>query len=321
MKAGASSDLNSLDLSVLDQLAELKEQRETLQARLKQMDERRSEVLPAVYLRVRSDYEQQRIKLAALEAPLKNDAREVYSQLRERLDSLARETDEAQISLQELEFRHSLGEFDKPQYNARRGAIEAGMGERAGDSGKAKEIRERFLSVFEHEADLEADVAPPQPVAIAVAPPIPEPAPLASSYTPIPQASMAPQVPGMPPIPGSAPPPPREPEPRRPANPDATVVFRPGRLTPMNPEAGIAPTMLSLKPISIGSDNSCDVRIAAPGVAKRQVDITLSRAGFILKDVGGGGGVLVDGQAVTEQILRDGDSIQIGPARFSFKLA
>ena len=140
--------------------------------------------------------------------------------------------------------------------------------------------------------------------------------------------------PGMPPIPNAQTPKPfgeqktepakMEPpkmEPRRPANPDATVVFRPGRLTPMNPEAGIAPTMLSLKPIHVGSDSTCDVRISASGVQPRHVEICLTRAGFILKDVGGGGLVLIDGQTITEQLLRDGDAIQIGPARFSFKLA
>jgi pSer/pThr/pTyr-binding forkhead associated (FHA) protein len=134
----------------------------------------------------------------------------------------------------------------------------------------------------------------------------------------------------MPPIPGGSdmpaparavPAPEPKAEPRRPASPDATVVFRPGRLTPMNPEAGIAPTMLSLKPISIGSDNSCDVRLSGPNIQRKQVEITLSRSGFMLKDVGGGGVVSIDGLAVTEQLLRDGDAVQIGAARFSFKLA
>ena len=109
--------------------------------------------------------------------------------------------------------------------------------------------------------------------------------------------------------------------PKRPANPDATVVFRPGKFLPANSEAGLAPTTLSLKPIAIGSDNSCDIRLALPGIQKQHASITLSRAGFMLRDLCGSGTVTVDGMVVSEQLLRDGDTVQIGPAKFTFKLA
>jgi hypothetical protein len=326
-------DLSELDLSVLEQLSELKLERSTLEERLKQMDERRSEVVPAVYLRVRADYEHQRNKLELQERPLKDQARAIYASLRDRIGVLERSDSDAKLNLQELEFRHSLGEFDKSQFNVRKDVIENGVSARAEDFNTARKIKERFVSIFGSESELDAPgPGPAFPEATVVVAPVPAPVaasvsipPPASPYTPIPQAPML-QVPGMPPIPGGAPSPPTPPEvkaeaPRRPANPDATVVFRPGRLTPMNPEAGIAPTMLSLKPITIGSDNSCDVRLSAPGIQRKQVEITLSRAGFMLKDVGGGGIVTVDGMAVTEQLLRDGDAVQIGAARFSFKLA
>lgn len=318
----AALDLQSLDLTVLDELAQLQVTRQTLTERLKQMDERRAEVPAPVFLRVRADYEQQKSRLELDERPKKKAAKEIYAKLRTRLDVLEQADAEAKLNLQELEFRHSLGEFDKAQFNVRKADIDAGVQERATDFETAKVIRERFLSVFESEAELNAHAETP-PVA---APPVPQPAPVPppSNYTPIPQAAPA-QIPGMPPVPVEAPPAPpiaeSKPEIKRPANPDATVVFRPGRLTPMNPEAGIAPTMLSLKPISIGTDATCDVRLSASNVQRRHVDITLTRAGFMLKDVAGGGFVYIDGQVVSEQLLRDGDSVQIGSARFAFKLA
>jgi Inner membrane component of T3SS, cytoplasmic domain len=323
-------DLNDLDLSVLGELNDLKEERSTLMTRLQQMDERKTEVAPAVYLRVRADYETQRLKLETQERPLKHNALEIYAKLRNRIDELEREDADAKLNLQELEFRHSLGEFDKSQFAVRKDVIENAINDRAADFSTAKSIKDRFLSIFGSERELEL-AAPNGPEATVLVTPIaPPPAapaaplPPISPYTPIPQANVAASIPGMPPIPGSAPAAPEvkaAPEPRRPSNPDATVVFRPGRLTPMNPEAGIAPTMLSLKPIAIGSDNACDVRLSAPNIQRKQVEITLSRAGFMLKDVGGGGVVSIDGLPVTEQILRDGDAIQIGAARFSFKLA
>jgi len=341
-------DFNDLDLSVLDELADLQARRTQIVGRLTQMDERRGDVAPAVYLRVRADYEQQRRKLEMEELPLKQNARNSYARVRDRIDALEREESDARLNLQELEFRHSLGEFDKPQFNVRKAEIDSGINARAADFAHAKQIRERFLAIFGSEAELSepqddagvtAETVMVSPADILALQQAPRPSPSV-----IQQASASPQFPGMPPVPetgapgmppgmppipnAQAPKPPAEQnvepakmEPRRPANPDATVVFRPGRLTPMNPEAGIAPTMLSLKPINVGSDSACDVRISAPGVRPKHVEICLTRAGFILKDVGGGGLVLIDGQTITEQLLRDGDAIQIGPARFSFKLS
>ena len=341
-------DFNDLDLSVLDELADLQSRRTQIVGRLTQMDERRGDVAPAVYLRVRADYEQQRRKLELEELPLKQNARNIYARVRDRIDALEREESDARLNLQELEFRHSLGEFDKPQFNVRKAEIDSGINARAADFAHAKQIRERFLAIFGTEAELSepqddagvtAETVMVSPADILALQQAPHPSPSV-----IQQTSASPQFPGMPPMPetgGSGMPPgmppipnaqaPKSPaeqkieppkmEPRRPANPDATVVFRPGRLTPMNPEAGIAPTMLSLKPISVGSDSACDVRVSAPGVHPKHVEICLTRSGFILKDLGGGGVVLIDGQTITEQLLRDGDAIQIGPARFSFKLS
>ena len=338
-------DFNDLDLSVLDELTELQARRTQIVGRLTQMDERRGDVAPAVYLRVRADYEQQRKRLENEEEPLKQNARGIYARVRDRIDTLEREEGDARLNLQELEFRHSLGEFDKPQFNVRKADIDAGINARAANFGRAKKIRERFLAIFGSEAELsepQADVVSEtvlvSPVSIQALQQTLSPT---SIHSTIQQAPVSPQFPGMPSMPTGMPPIPNaqapkafveqkmEPpkmeapkmEPRRPANPDATVVFRPGRLTPMNPEAGIAPTMLSLKPITAGSDAACDVRLSAPGIQARHVEICLTRAGFILKDVGGGDLVLIDGQIITEQLLRDGDAIQIGPARFSFKLA
>lgn len=345
-------DFNDLDLSVLDELADLQGHRTQIVGRLTQMDERRGDVAPAVYLRVRADYEQQRRKLELEELPLKQNARNIYARVRDRIDALEREESDARLNLQELEFRHSLGEFDKPQFNVRKAEIDSGINARAADFAHAKQIRERFLAIFGSEAELSVPQDDPDVTAETVmvlpadilalrqaqhpSPPIIQQAPAAPQFPgmpPMPETSATGMPPGMPPIPNAQASKPAEQkiepakmepakmEPRRPANPDATVVFRPGRLTPMNPEAGIAPTMLSLKPISVGSDSACDVRVSAPGVQPKHVEICLTRAGFILKDVGGGGLVLIDGQTITEQLLRDGDAIQIGPARFSFKLS
>ncbi len=338
------------DLAVLDALAALKDKRTTIQERIAQMEQRRTEVAAAIYLRVRADYETQVRGLETEEAPLKHKARELYAQLRDSLYQVERENADIMLNLQELEFRHSLGEFADADFAHRKQEIQARLADKADAHQKAKAMRERFTQAMS-ESDLEADnnatmavtpISPPpsaaapantkpmEPIEPPVAPVMPVPPPV-SAYTPIPAAPQNSFAQDFafppPPAPNSfasdasrfEPPPPVKPEIKKSANPDATVVFRPGKLVPINPEAGFAPSTLSLKPITIGADNACDIRITAPGIAPRHASITLSRAGFMLKDLAGSA-VTIDGLIVTEQLLRDGDTVQIGPARFTFKL-
>ena len=51
--------------------------------------------------------------------------------------------------------------------------------------------------------------------------------------------------------------------------------------------------------------------------ARRHAEVRVSMAGFTLSDEGGG--VRVNGVAVTQHLLRNDDAIDIGPARFVFR--
>lgn len=188
---------------------------------------------------------------------------------------------------------------------------------------------------------------PIQPVSATIvsAPIKGPPEPPESSHTVV---SMGPPVaaPPVPPVvvpvaPTPAPPPPVSPPPvaapvapvvtlpkevPRPAssrssrNPDATVVFRQGRLEPRNGEAGSVVQTLGLKPVSIGNDSSCDLQLTVAGVSKRHAEISMTRAGFSVRDHGGAATTKVNGEVVTERVLSDGDTLSIGPAMFNFRL-
>ncbi len=327
----------NIDLSVLDELAELKTQRDVMQQRLAAMEERRAEVAPPVYLRVRGDYESQRQLLSEQAQPLQAKARALYAQLHEALEKLEREAENAKLSQQELEFRHSLGEFAGGEFEQRKQAIVSALNASQAEHEQARSIRERFLQAFGSESallempmseapKLEPNIEPTKPrfgnmpdapELTAIVKPVPPPIP--GSINPPAMGSVTEQVR---PVPAPIPPPiPSAPEPVKRANPDATVVFRPGRLLPQNKDAGDSALMLSLRPIVIGSDPGCDVILV--NVAGRQADISLTRAGFMFRDIGGAGvGMLtINDVPVGEQLLRDGDILQVGTARFSFKSA
>jgi pSer/pThr/pTyr-binding forkhead associated (FHA) protein len=96
---------------------------------------------------------------------------------------------------------------------------------------------------------------------------------------------------------------------------DQTMILRTARLVPQNPEAGKQNVTLALKPMSIGSDPGCDVRVA--GAAARHAEIRVSMAGFTVSDLGGG--LRVNGVALPQHLLRHDDVVEIGPARFAFR--
>lgn len=319
------------DLSVLDQLKALRAQIDTLDSRLKAMEEKRGQVADQVYIRVRADYSAQRESLSAQAAPLKVQARELYGQLQTALGKLDEAFEEHRLATEELELRHTLGEFDDGQFEQRKLAIAEQLGSKRSERENALQLRSRFVDAFGNERELEAVPATPAaeatvvvtPVKLNVPPPV-----VAPELSPLPPLNVA----APPPLPAIgetaviapvAPPPvsPHPPTagPLKRGNPDGTLVFRPGRLLPANAEAGMSPTTLSLKPIVIGTDNSCDIKLNLAGVGRRHVEITMSRAGFNLKDVAGGNLVTVNGELVAERILEDGDIIGVAQAQFQFK--
>ncbi len=161
-------------------------------------------------------------------------------------------------------------------------------------------------------------IGPPVP-----APPTPPPA--------VPTAPAAPPVAPAMPAPVAAAPvvaavaqlpkePVRQASSRSSRNPDATVVFRQGRLEPRNGEAGSVVQTLGLKPVSIGNDGSCDLQLTVAGVSKRHAEISMTRAGFSVRDHAGAATTKVNGEVVQERVLSDGDTLSIGPAMFNFRL-
>jgi pSer/pThr/pTyr-binding forkhead associated (FHA) protein len=67
----------------------------------------------------------------------------------------------------------------------------------------------------------------------------------------------------------------------------------------------------------IGQSRVCDMGLASPEVAPVHCLVIRGASGWRLRDCGSRGGTRVNGKAVQEAELRDGDAIQIGP--FSFQ--
>lgn len=348
--------LEAIDVSAVESLKTLKSEQDVLTERLEQLEEKRSAVAEAVYLRVRGDYETRNREIDQKAAPLKQEARVQFLELSGLLDRYASDHEAITLDRQEIELRHQLGEFDEGEFKRRIAELEAELAARAEALERAQELKGRFLDAFHSEAELHVAASPP------AAKPTATPAPA----TPGPSA---PTVPGgfrtmetdlvsdqtqvfatMPPMPPAAPPPqaaapaatvvaakpvrpPSEtqmmpvldiPLPARSsaapaAASGATVVVRAARLVPQNPEAGKNSVVLSLNAISIGADSGSDVRVGGPGVDPKHAQLTVSMAGYTVVDLGSPHGTRVNAEKIRERLLRDQDVIQIGAARWVFR--
>lgn len=345
-------ELNAIDVACADELKKIKDEQDVIDGRIKAMDEMKSSVAEAVYLRVRADYKAKRDGLDAQAAPLRETARAQYKNLAALLGRLESAHETMQLDKQEVELRHQLGEYDKGEFGKRMKAIETAGAEQSVLFDKARALRERFLAGVRSEDELRGappPKAPAAPVAAAVVdaathPGIANPnttnpgvAPDAYTTGQMPAAPAQPEVTAEiakppaapPPVPQAAPPvvegtmvmpaiPPVG-SAAKPVVTEATVMFRPARLVPQNPEAGKATHALTLKPVAIGSDAANDVRIGGPGVEPKHAQIVPTPKGYSLVDLDTKHGTRVNAEKVKERVLNNEDVVQIGAARFVFR--
>lgn len=312
------SELAAIDMAPAESLKALKRERDVLDERLRQMESMKSEVADAVYLRVRTDYERRVAQLEEQSVPLRERAREQYAAVGRLLERFTADHEAVTLDRQEIELRHKLGEFDTKEYQQRLKELDGVMTQRGEARTRAQALRQQFLDAVRDEAEL---LGPPTPAAyatreqpaVAVAPAAPPPAPGVAPVAP-PRAPSETQV--MPAldiaalprtVSGAAP------------GAGATVVMRSSRLVPQTPEAGAAPLVLGMKPLSFGADATNDVRIAGPAVDPRHAQITVSMAGYTVVDMNSAHGTRVNAEKVRERLLRDQDVIQIGAARWIFR--
>ena len=70
--------------------------------------------------------------------------------------------------------------------------------------------------------------------------------------------------------------------------------------------------------VVIGRTPECDVILYDAGVSRRHARIFDEGAGILIEDLGSSNGTVVNGSKVAKQALKDGDSITLGPVKFTF---
>ncbi len=329
-------ELNQIDVACAEALKKIKEEQDVIDGRIKAMDEMKSQVAEVVYLRVRADYKSKRDTLDAQAKPLREQAQAQYLRLMAAFDELEASNEAVQLDKQETELRHQLGEFDKDEFGKRMKAIDAAAAEQSVLYEKARGLREKFLAAVRGEEELRvalispaasnALATPPAPAAAAAASHVTQPEMPAITTAEIPKP-VVPPPPAAPktmadgtlvmPVPTAPAPPPAAAA--KPVVTEATVMFKPARLVPQNPEAGKTTYALTLKPMAIGSDTGNDIRIGGPGVEPKHAQIVPTPQGYSLVDFDTKHGTRVNAEKVKERVLNNEDVVQIGAARFVFR--
>ena len=86
----------------------------------------------------------------------------------------------------------------------------------------------------------------------------------------------------------------------------------------------LIPAIRRLRPrgtITLGRDLGCDVPLPSEHISRRHAEMSWHLSGaFVIRDRGSKNGTRVNGVPVlTPQILKDGDTIEIGPFSFRFR--
>lgn len=65
--------------------------------------------------------------------------------------------------------------------------------------------------------------------------------------------------------------------------------------------------------IKIGRHDENDIMLAGPTVSARHATVRREQVGVVIEDEGSLNGTFVNGQRIEQQLLEDGDQVQIGP--------
>lgn len=148
-------DMPNVDISGIETLKKLKDDQHIATERLQKLEDMRKKVSQTVFDKVQKEYLDKMEALQQEAEPIKAKVRAQYLVLRKILEELQAELEAISLEKEELELRHTLGEFDQDFYNKETKNWEVKhMGKRA-ELDEAQEMKTLFLGAFDSPEELE----------------------------------------------------------------------------------------------------------------------------------------------------------------------
>ena len=334
-----------INQALLDETSALKDERRIVRERLQKVEENRSQVSEAVYQRVHADYE---IKLRTLGDALLAKKQTVDRELAVLYEARGKVGANVNVhaeQLEEIRFRHSLGEFSEKDFQEQANLVGDKLEKFETLLAALEQNIARYESLFSDEPDLLPDG--PLPVravqrTLIVAESIPEYTPLVRE---VPLAEALEDVEESGTI--ALPPEPEDPyqlnasggdyftpkpqpalQPDAPSNGLETRVFKmqePDSVTMANIPAPAVRAMLSVvqgsnvgatypmqTETTIGRSSGNTIIIKEAKISRQHAVIRHAGNTWTIADLHSSNGIFVNGARVTETILQAGDQLQIG---------
>jgi len=317
-------ELRQIDVSAIAELVRIKQEEELLRSRLSKMEASQEKVSRAVYDRVRGDYQSRQAALDVESRPLKRKARQQYAKLRALRSEIEKTLETASLDKEELIFRHDLGEFQGEEFQTRLGQSETLLAARRQELAETDQLKQQFVDAFHSESDLE-----PQPgeeiEELAEKEEADEEKTRVSSPTPIappagsaPEATMVAQKSALG-VTAAIDPAATRPDTFIPAAAGATARVAIPRIVKQVEEGPAEEFALTPGTTSIGRSPKNQISLPFAEVSRHHANVVFTADGYRIVDLNSGNGILVNGKRVTDWLLNDGDVIQIGMEKLTFR--
>lgn len=324
-------ELQAIDTTAVEELGRIKQEQDVLQDRMETMAAKRGTVSEEVFKRVREDYEVRHAELEKEAEPLKARAREEFGALQGLVDKLSTSHRETQLAREEIQFRHSLGEFDDAAFDERVAAVDEQLAEQEAEVAEAEALVERFVAVFHSEEELRGQAEPttaegsdyevksdedersgtegeaePYDVEATAAGAEARSDTADQSDEEEPDAEVSETdiagegEPAPPPVPVNS--------------AYATDALEVARLVGLNDGGDVAVEYnLQLGTTTIGRAPKNDIRIRDASVSREHAKIVFTERGFAIYDLGSENGVWVNGTRTKHVVLSEDDVVEFGP--------
>ncbi len=303
-----------INQALLEEAQKLKQERALIKERIEKIEAKKNDVSPTVYQKVKQDYSAKLNEATEALLEKKTDIDRELSTLYETRTRVNENLEQHREALEELKFRHELGEHDKKQFTELSGEENEKIGKFEKVLAAVTANIERYEAIFSGEEDIVEGTEPSikKPKA-RVSGPIsgltegsdynidaeendyfsPE---AEGSHTPIAEPSSVDVTKKS--IPVSA--------------ENARVIVIEGEMA--NNEFQLR------KETTIGRANTNTIVLKDSKVSRQHAVIRQTGNEFIVIDLNSSNGVIVNHERVKEHVLTDGDQFTIGDHTFQFKL-
>jgi hypothetical protein len=331
-------ELREIETAAIDELLAIRSKDEELHGLLSRAEENRDKVSAPVFERVKADYEKRIAELAAQAEPLRDDARRQLARLAPLHARFQAALAAARLDVEEIEFRHDVGEIDDDAFGAKHEAAQRSRERCEADFEQADELRNRFVDVIGADADeppprvpaSPSEAIPVQDIAPAEAEPAGDdavadlvdapPGEADETEEHPPETKEDPDVTAAMDRPNLEPPEEDEGDDdgADTPKPDGTLVMEYAKLEPIGKET----EPIEVGPqLTIGRAPDNDLSIRASSVSRKHAVIQLKEDSYWLEDLGSENGTVVNGKKIKKDFLKlaEGDRIRIGPREFTFR--